>query len=64
MGRPKKNKSAVPKTALEINEDGEIREVTEVGVKGLLPAQDWDIAEELEGNEALRDYQRESQPDF
>ena len=64
MGRPKKKNPAVPKTALEINEDGDIREVTEVGVKGLLQVQDWDIAEELEGNQALRQHQREILPDY
>jgi hypothetical protein len=38
--------------------DGVI-EVDEVGIPTLFQPNDWDIAEELENNEALREYQRD-----
>lgn len=56
MGRPKKIKE-VPAT-----EQGE--NTSDTGVPGLFQPQEWDIQEELQGNEALREFQRESAPDW
>lgn len=55
MGRPKKIKEEKKITAPE--DEG-------VGVPGLFPVGQWDIDEELQGNEALREFQREQQPEF
>lgn len=35
-------------------------ESKDAGVPGLFQPQEWDIAEELQGNEALLDYRREN----
>ena len=55
MGRPKKIKE--PKKITAPEDEG-------VGVPGLFPVGQWDIDEELQGNEALREFQRENQPEF
>ena len=47
------------KTVRVLDEFDKIIEVTEVGVLGLFQPGEWDINEELENNEALRDAQRE-----
>jgi len=42
-----------------INDEGQVQEVSEVGVPGLFQPQACDIAEELHNNEALREYRQE-----
>ena len=61
MGRSRKNKQD---TILIRDGDGQITEVSDVGVPGLFPAQQWDIDEEFQNNEALRELRREQQADF
>ena len=46
-------------TARVVDENDQVVEVSEVGVPGLFPVQQWDIDEEFQNNEALRQYQRE-----
>lgn len=62
MGRPRKIKPQ--KTVRIVNEEGQVQEVTEVGVPGLFQPQDCDIQEEFGNNEALREYQREQSDSF
>ena len=62
MGRPRKIKA--PETTRIINDEGQVQDVTEVGVPGLFPVQQWDIDEEMMNNEALREYQREQSESF
>lgn len=61
MARPKKIQRA---TTRVVDENDQIVEVSEVGLPGLFPAQQWDIEEEFANNEALREYQRERQSEF
>ncbi len=56
MARPKKNKVV---TTRVVDENDQVVEVSDVGVPGLFPVHQWDIDEELQNNEALREYQRE-----
>ena len=43
------------------DEEGHIIEVDEVGIPGLFPVTEQDIAEELQNNEALIEFQREQE---
>jgi hypothetical protein len=52
MGRPKKIKTVAP-------DEGQIMDADK-GVPGMFQPQEWDIAEEMQGNEALLEYRRES----
>ena len=61
MGRSRKNKQD---TILIRDGDGQITEVSDVGVPGLFPPGQWDIDEEFQNNEALRELRREQQADF
>ena len=61
MGRPRKNQKA---TAKVVDENNQVVEVSEVGVPGLFPVQESDIAEEMQCNEAFMEYQREQQMAF
>lgn len=62
MGRPRKIKS--PQTTLITNEDGQVQEVTEVGVPGLFQPQDCDVQEEVSDMDSYREYQREQSSSF
>jgi hypothetical protein len=55
MARTKK----IKETATVVDPDTE-----GVGVPGLFSVQQWDIDEEFQNNEALREFQREQQPEF
>ncbi len=61
MGRPRKNPI---QTAKVLDENDQVQDVSEVGVPGLFPVQQWDIDEEFSNNEALREYQREQSESF
>lgn len=41
-----------------VNEDGDIEDVTEVGVPGLFPYHESDIEDEFQNNEAFREHMR------
>lgn len=60
MGRPRKNKKVTASKKPERQNE----EVADVGVPGLFAPQEWDIQEELMGNEALMELQREQRFDF
>ena len=53
MGRPRKN---VKQTVKIMDENDQIVEVAEVGIPGLFQPQQWDIEEEFQNNEALREH--------
>lgn len=54
MGRPRKIQ-----TRKVVNEDGIIVESEDVGVPGLFQPGQWDIDEEMQNNEALRQLRQE-----
>lgn len=56
-------KSKLKKTVKIIDDQDRITETEEVGVPTLFQPGDWDIAEEMQNNEALREHLRDSQDD-
>lgn len=56
-------KSKLKKTVKIIDDQDRITETEEVGVPTLFQPGEWDIAEEMQNNEALREHLRDSQDD-
>lgn len=62
MGR--KKKIEIVQTTKILDENDQVVEVSEIGVPGLFTVHSWDIEEELQNNEALRQYQQEKESDI
>lgn len=60
MPRPKKSFTQ-PKRILEYDNDGELVEKDDCRLPGLIHPQQWDIEEEFQSSEALRDILREKE---
>lgn len=58
------NKNKNPLVATILDENDQIVTTEEVGVPTLFQPTDWDVAEELQNNEALLDFQRENMPEY
>ena len=52
------------KTALILNENDQLVESEEVGIPTMFQPSDWDVEEEMQNNEAFRDFQKENQDQF
>lgn len=59
----KPNKNNTVQTTRVIDENDQVVEVSDVGVPGLFAPQAWDIAEEMQNNEALREHRQEERYD-
>jgi hypothetical protein len=59
MGRHKKQQ-----TIMVLNDQDELVETSDVGVPGLFTPGQWDIDEEFQNNEALREHRKEQSESF